>query len=256
MRKRRTTQNQFETPSSRTLFNKMKLFLVYLTVLAVGLSSTYAASTGKPDCDESILDQCGTGLFFFAKSTKVAGNAEELAKACKDEMKDLDCVQNYANACLTGLARGMVQLLLDGCSKVISEKCVPGSPKHAQYLDNVDCLNKAGDKIHPCMNQLSAVLEASSEHPEGKHKVGLACCSFSDYQQCILNASRSTCTESHTAYAGEIIQSYAGDLLDTVCVRYKSGSPACSSLPALHPPKKARSQSLLPPLAAILRTLG
>ncbi|CAN7983102.1 unnamed protein product, partial [Ixodes hexagonus] len=172
------------------------------------------------------------------------------------EEKDLQCVTDYAKKCLEGIPRGMVQLVVDGSTTVGLEKCTVGNPGHTRYLKYAKCLNTAGDKIHRCMKRLTGILEASAEHQETKHKIGLACCSFSGYRQCILDAVKTSCDDAHVDYAQDLIQTYAGELLDTVCINYKPGSEGCRRLPSLRAADVPKSRSLLPPLTEVLQVFG
>ncbi|CAN8031963.1 unnamed protein product [Ixodes persulcatus] len=126
---------------------------------------------------------------------------------------------------------------------------IPG----AGYMKHAECLNTAGDKIHRCMKRLTGILEASAEHHKREHKIGLACCSFGGYRQCIVDAVKGSCDDSHVAYAHDLIQSYAGELLDTVCINYKPGEESCGGLPTLLPKDTPKSLSPIPPLTDVLQ---
>ncbi|XP_042144708.1 uncharacterized protein LOC121834873 [Ixodes scapularis] len=207
----------------------------------------------KKGCERDLLDRCSVSLFFFTGSARIPGSAQELANTCEEEQKDRQCVTDYTQTCLEGIPRGMVQLVLDGSSTVGREKCTVGSPGHTRYMKHAECLNTAGDKIHRCMKRLTGILEASAEHHERKHKIGLACCSFGGYRQCIVDAVKGSCDDSHVAYAHELIETYAGVLLDTVCINYKAEDESCRGLPTLLPKDAPRSLSPIPPLTDVLQ---
>lgn len=78
---------------------------------------------------------------------------------------------------------------------------------------------------------------------------------MNEYVNCVVKHA-SKCGKESTDFAREIINTVAGDLLDTVCTKFKKDSKECKALPKVTPASSPKYKSLLPPLADVLDSLG
>ncbi|KAK8785702.1 uncharacterized protein LOC144135390 [Amblyomma americanum] len=228
-------------------------------LLVVGLSCiAVAGPTTKPPpgCTTESFEKCGTDLIIFAGGPVIPTNKEQLLTSCPKEKASEKCARSYSTKCLARFPRGMVMLLLDGIRNEVNAKCNTSSPSGQEYLKHAPCLNTNGARLHQCMRNLTLVLDQSVEAPQ-KSRLALSCCSFNTYRTCMIDSVKGACGSSTTGYVDKLITGYAGDLLDTVCANYKTGSDACKTLPPLpKSTKTGRSTSLLSPLARIVTSLN
>ncbi|XP_077536612.1 uncharacterized protein LOC144148967 [Haemaphysalis longicornis] len=233
--------------------------LAVTSLLIAGLSSCALAATTTrtpPGCSTESFEKCGTDLIIFAGGPVIPTNKDQLVTSCPKEKASEKCARSYSTKCLARFPRGMVMLLLDGIRNEVNVKCNTTSPGGKEYLKHAPCLNTNGGKLHQCMRDLTLVLDQSVDAPQ-KSRLGLSCCSFNTYRTCMTDAVKGSCESSTSAYVDKLITGYAGDLLDTVCVNFKTGSDACKSLPSLpKSTKTGRSTSLLSPLARIVTSLN
>ncbi|KAL1428765.1 hypothetical protein MTO96_016897 [Rhipicephalus appendiculatus] len=233
--------------------------LAVTCLLIAGLSScALGGPTTKqpPGCTNESFEKCGTDLILFAGGPVIPTNKEQLLTSCPKEKASEKCARSYSTKCLARFPRGMVMLLLDGIRNEVNAKCNTSSPSGQEYLKHATCLNTNGARLHQCMRDLTLILDQSVDAPQ-KSRLALSCCSFNTYRTCMTESVNGACDSSTKAYVDKLITGYAGDLLDTVCANYKTGSDACKTLPPLpKSTKTGRSASLLSPLARIVTSLN
>ncbi|XP_065294448.1 uncharacterized protein [Dermacentor albipictus] len=233
--------------------------LAVTSLLIVGLASCALAgpTTKTPaGCTNESFEKCGTDLILFAGGPVIPTNKDQLVTSCPKEKASEKCARAYSTKCLARFPRGMVMLLLDGIRNEVNAKCNTTSPSGKEYLKHAACLNTNGARLHQCMRDLTLVLDQSVDAPQ-KSRLALSCCSFNTYRTCMTESVKGVCESSTSAYVDKLITGYAGDLLDTVCANYKTGSDACKTLPSLpKSTKTGRSSSLLSPLARIVTSLN
>lgn len=76
----------------------------------------------------------------------------------------------------------------------------------------------------------------------------------SDYEDCVMSAL-SKCGPGAVEYGKSVIEGYAGDLLHSICRKWRHGSSECLTLPKLKPHESPKYKTLLPPLVEVLKTL-
>lgn len=74
---------------------------------------------------------------------------------------------------------------------------------------------------------------------------------MNEYMSCVAKHAGKCGLESRN-FARDIIRTYAGDILDTVCLKYKASSRECRALPRVNPVADPKFSSLLGPLSEVL----
>ncbi|XP_003747428.1 uncharacterized protein LOC100908181 [Galendromus occidentalis] len=169
-------------------------------------------------------------------------------------MKSLAFAKTYAEKCMTGLGQGMVRIFLEGAASEVEGKCDEASERHRLYLENAPCILNVGSKVHQCNKIIAAVLEVARD-ADIKQRIPQSCCFVSDYEDCVVSAL-SECGKGAMDYGKTVIEGYAGDLLHSVCRKWRHGSTQCRSLPKLKPHESPKYKTLLPPLVEVLQTLA
>jgi len=231
-------------------------------VIAACVAALAHGNPTKKDasCTQDGLEKCGADLIIFASGPKIATTAAELKASCPTEQKSEKCARDYSNKCLPRLPKGMVTLFLDGVRTEVTGKCKEGTAKNKEYLKHAKCLNDQGEKLHGCMQQLVNVLDqsvakaATASKADQKKQLKESCCSFTAYRTCMTDAAKGPCGADGAKYVDNVINGYAGDLLDTVCAAYSSESDQCKAV-ALIKPKAGGPKNLLSPLAKMVTSL-
>lgn len=125
------------------------------------------------DCNVTRFDEVSTRVVIYGHGP-VEGHTPQLLKArCDNFDKDITYLQEYTKNCVTGLANGMVKLLLEGASNDMAGRCTEGSDP-APFYKLIPCLNRHGVEINKCNRNLAAVLETANTKPK-KLRVPLSC---------------------------------------------------------------------------------
>jgi len=237
------------------------VMLRYLVVAACVAVVTQASPAKKDaNCTQDGLERCGADLIIFASGPKIPTTPAELKENCPKEQQSEKCARDYSNNCLPRLPKGMVTLFLDGVRTEVTGKCKEGSTKNKEYLKHAKCLNDQGEKLHGCMQQLVNVLDQTVSKAQGsskdaqKKQLRESCCSFTAYRTCMGDAAKGPCGADSAKYVDNVINGYAGDLLDTVCAAYSSESDQCKAVAPIKP-KAGAPKNLLSPLAKMVTSL-
>ncbi|XP_003741861.1 uncharacterized protein LOC100897340 [Galendromus occidentalis] len=226
--------------------------LQLLSLIAVGWAAQ--ASAASITCDVNAFDKASGDILLYGNGPRAANDRAQLEAKCLSEKKSLKFAENYADQCVNGLGKGMLKIFIEGAGNEINKHCSNG-PMKDKYVRIAPCINeKAGGDLYKCNRLLAALLEGTLTHPK-KKRVPLSCCSMNEYVTCVTKHA-SKCGKETADFAREIINTVAGDLLDTVCTKYKPNSKECRALPKVNPASAPKYKSLLPPLAEVLDSLG
>ncbi|OQR70948.1 hypothetical protein BIW11_11293 [Tropilaelaps mercedesae] len=241
-----------------------KTLLLALVVVALTSASAVLAGPAKdPICTQDGLEKCGAELIMFASGPKVATTAAELKEVCPREQASEKCARDYTNKCLPRLPKGMVTLFLDGVKTEVNGKCKEGHTKNKEFLKHAKCLNENGAKLHGCMSQLVAVLDhtvtkaaaqaSSNGKADQKKQLKESCCSFSSMRSCMIDSVKTPCGADTSKFVDNLINGYAGDLLDTVCAAFPATD--CGKAAPVIKPGKDAPKNLLSPIARMVTSL-
>lgn len=239
-------------------------FAPALAVLLANLAPlSFAGPAKDPMCTQDGLEKCGAELIIFASGPKVATTQAELKEVCPKEQASEKCARDYSNRCLPRLPKGMVTLFLDGVKTEVNGKCKEGHTKNKEYLKHAKCMNDNGAQLHGCMSQLVVVLDqtvtkAAAQLSAGakanqKKQLKESCCSFASMRSCMIDSVKTPCGADTAKFVDNLIQGYAGDLLDTVCAAFPTSD--CEKAAAPIKAGKNAPKNLLSPLARMVSSL-
>jgi len=86
-----------------------------------------------------------------------------------------------------------------------------------------------------------------------KKQLKESCCSFASMRSCMIDAVKTPCGADTSKFVDNLIQGYAGDLLDTVCTAFPTND-CDKSGPPIKVGKNA-PKNLLSPLARMVSSL-
>lgn len=147
-------------------------FSIVIGASILGLVS-FAAESRAFECNVTRFDEVSARAVFYGSSNKEAQTEQTLTTRCGGFDTDISYLQEYTKNCITGLANGMVKLVLEGAANDMATRCVPG-PTRDEYLRLVSCLNRHGNEFLKCNKNLAAVLESANTKPK-KSRVALSC---------------------------------------------------------------------------------
>ncbi|KAH6925062.1 hypothetical protein HPB50_000222 [Hyalomma asiaticum] len=224
----------------------------------VGGVSSSAPLKDLPGCTFPEAEKCGYDFVpYFVKAT-LPEDAKGLATLCKHVKTQLKCAVDFSDKCLEGLPKGVISLMLMAVGDEYAMFCNTTNPKHKEYLDSIKCLNKAGQGIQKCAKDMFVAMFRASKAPD-RQKIAYSCCYYEEFIECAEEALRKGC--KHPAarkFFHDILDHVFGEVLGLACGKYKKGTGACETLPAL-PTKddaKVRNKGFIEPLAIISSKLG
>ena len=138
----------------------------------LGLLSSIPSSKAF-DCNITRFDEASARTVFYGGGPREALTSAELTTRCQNFDRDIGYLNDHTKNCFSGLANGMVKLVLEGATADISRRCVEG-PSRETYLRMITCLNGHGKEFHKCNRNLAAVLESAHSKPK-KSRVPLSC---------------------------------------------------------------------------------
>ncbi|XP_003739563.1 uncharacterized protein LOC100901193 [Galendromus occidentalis] len=207
------------------------------------LVAGFTQATAGVVCDSRKFDAASDDISFFGEGPTMAIEATRLKAKCASETQSLKVVQDYADRCVQGTSKGILQIFIDGAATNIEKHCMDDRYK-SKFVRLTPCLNRnAGAGIHKCNRDFAGMIRSIALKPT-KIRIPLSCCSMNEYMNCVLKHA-AKCGPETKEFASSIIEGYAGDLLDTVCVKYKPGSKECRSLPKVTPSTSLRLKSVL-----------
>lgn len=215
----------------------------YLLTLIVGavlgpiLSADAKYLRDNPDCGDDAIDACGTEFISFGHGPRLPENETHLAESCKRQLKGIECANEYSERCLLGFFRGSAVTALTTLQEETERKCDATHPDHRRYLKSAPCLNKAGDRIHKCVQNFREDLYRVALKAPPKEKIRYACCEYSKMYSCKQASLRENCNDPKAIqYVRETAEYVLHNLVKVFCGRYESGSAECDALDKLPAP--------------------
>uniref|UniRef100_G3MQN6 DUF19 domain-containing protein n=1 Tax=Amblyomma maculatum TaxID=34609 RepID=G3MQN6_AMBMU len=187
-----------------------------------------------PNCGDEAIDACGTEFISFGHGPRLPENETHLAQSCKRQLKGIECANEYSERCLLGFFRGSAVTALITLQEETERKCDATHPDHKRYLKSAACLNKAGDRIHKCVQNFREDLYQIALKAPPKQKIRYACCEYSKMFSCKQTSLRENCGDPKALqYVRETAEHILHNLVKVFCGRYESGSDECGSLEKL-----------------------
>ncbi|CAN8031874.1 unnamed protein product [Ixodes persulcatus] len=184
-----------------------------------------------PECNDAEIEACGEQFVAFAHGPRVAETLSELEESCRLELKGLACARNYAERCLVGFFRGAAFTALTTLKEETDRKCDSSHPNHKRYLENAHCLNKAGERIHKCVEFFKEELYTVALKSTTSKRIPYGCCAYNGLFRCKQESLEQACGDPKTILlVHETAEHVLGDLVKVFCGRYESGSTDCKSL--------------------------
>lgn len=210
-------------------------FVTVGVILACGVGAVSSSALFKEveGCSTAEVEECGFDFVPFFKSTRLAETAEELQDQCQLFKGQLQCVENFVTACLEGLPKVIVHLLVKAAKDEYDSICNNATAKHQGYIDNIAYINKAGPAIHACLNDFFVALHRATTAPVNQ-QMAYSCCYHEDFLECTDRALKSQCNVPASSKICKVITDKVVDNgLSLFCSKYKKGTGACEALPAL-----------------------
>uniref|UniRef100_A0A023GDP2 Putative secreted protein n=1 Tax=Amblyomma triste TaxID=251400 RepID=A0A023GDP2_AMBTT len=214
----------------------------------------FACAAPKGDCDIKKLDACAADIFVFATANKVPTTAAEHKPYCAKQLKSEACARDYVKRCTDSVVQGIASIFLDDVKAEIEERCSKGSTYQNDFFKHAPCLNKAGDSVHRCFQNVNTDMDVASRLPT-KQRIGGACCKFNVFEACVLRAVEEKCSNEAVEFTKGLLDRYAGELLGTVCTTYRSGEK-CKSIVFDSQPGDKNIRAVLTPLITVAAALG
>lgn len=227
---------------------------VFSAIVLIAVLSYGSAAPADGDCDIHKLDQCSSDLFVFSTKNTIPESEADLGAFCKAQMEAEECSRAYLKKCTSSVAQGVGSIFIDDIKEEITERCDTSTDYHKEYISHAPCLNKVGSGFQTCMKSLTADLDIASRLP-GRFRIGGACCKYNKFESCVKTAVESGCSEDAVEFTSKVLQRYAGELLGTVCVGYRSADK-CENIPYDDKPGDDSLRSLLTPLVKVGDALG
>ncbi|XP_064485738.1 uncharacterized protein LOC135398245 [Ornithodoros turicata] len=252
---------QTRTRFSSTLLKPSKMrFVALLSLLLVyGSGQCLCQFNDAPGCSTGHIRSCGMDFIPYYNTTHLAEDIEGYAKQCNLYISQVVCAENFTLRCLQGFSRAVALLGLRAALADYEESCNHTSANYKVYINNIACINKAGPRLHRCINDAFASFETAVEKAPSKQKINYACCYYYDLLDCSAEALKSECGRQDVIkFFTQIMDHVFGDLLQLACGPYRHGSQACKTI---RPLQKIDSSALgainiVEPLADIVRSLG
>ncbi|XP_064485741.1 uncharacterized protein LOC135398247 [Ornithodoros turicata] len=212
----------------------MRYSVVYLLLLAYGAGILVSTVTSGPGCSDKDIRSCGMDFIPFYNATRLAEDAAGLEAQCKLYITQVSCAENFTRRCLQGFPRAVALLGLQAALADYEEGCNATSAKYKVYIENIPCINKAGPRLHQCINSAFDIFQTATEKAPEKRKIGYACCYYYELQDCFRDALRDKCNRPQVLnFFTEIMDHVFGDMLQLGCGRYRRGSSGCKTIPPL-----------------------
>jgi len=207
------------------------------------------------NCDLKALDDAGQDVFLLGNYPSEPTTKAALTGECDRRRKSLEFSNEFANNCVDGIGKGMIKLFLEGAGKIVEGQCTEGHEVQNSYLKVAECLSgKAGEAINKCNRVVTGFIESNALNSLKTHKIPQNCCFMAEYTKCVVD-SASPCGQEGADYVKNAVDAYIGDLLDTVCAKWKPGSKACKELPKLVGIANPKYKTLLPPSYQLLQSI-
>ncbi|KAH9375565.1 hypothetical protein HPB48_005054 [Haemaphysalis longicornis] len=200
----------------------------------VGAASSYVRD--DPSCGDEAIDACGTEFISFGHGPRIPENETHLAESCKRQLKGILCANDYTERCLRGFIKGSAVTALITLQEETERKCDSSHPDHKRYLKSAPCLNKAGDRLHKCVQNFREELYRVGLKAPPKEKIRYACCEYSKVFNCKQTSLKENCKDPKALlYVSESAEHILHRLVKIFCGRYETGSTECDSLEKLPP---------------------
>ncbi|XP_064485742.1 uncharacterized protein LOC135398249 [Ornithodoros turicata] len=235
----------------------MRNLVFLLVVLVYGTGLCLCQIKREPGCEIERIRTCGMDFVPYYTNSHLPETREEYAEKCKLYIHQVNCAENYTLHCIDGIPRAVALLGLRAALADHEESCNHTSPKYKVYIENVSCFNKAGSRLHHCINHAFASLQTAIDKAPEREKVNYACCHYFDLQDCFTDALKHKCDRPDVLdFFTEIMDHVFGDLLVLACGPYQRGSQECKSIPPLPISDVHGLVNIVEPLAALVQSFG
>ncbi|KAH6925825.1 hypothetical protein HPB50_010637 [Hyalomma asiaticum] len=218
-------------------------------LLLLALVAQCTAAPTEDECDIHALDKCAADLFVFATRNTVPETEADLQSFCKSQLDAEVCSRNYIKKCTSSVAQGVGNIFLDDVKLEIQDRCDTSTEYHKEYLKHAPCLNKVGAKFNTCIKNTIADLDVASRL-EPRHRIAGACCQYNKLDDCVSKAVGSTCPPEALEFSKNVLKRYAGELLGTVCVGFRTKAK-CEGIKYDDKPADASLRSVIAPLIRV-----
>ncbi|XP_077524189.1 uncharacterized protein LOC144135398 [Amblyomma americanum] len=232
----------------------MKIRCCCTSLLLVAAFAFTAAAPTDDECDIHKLDECAADLFVFTSRDSVPESEDDLGAFCKAQEEAEACSRAYLKKCTSSVAQGVGTVFLDDIREEIQERCDTSTDYHKDYIKHAPCLNKVGSQFNACIKATTSDLDVASRLP-AKQRIGGACCQYSKLEVCVAQAVEPACPPETAEFAKSVLQRYAGELLGTVCVGFRSGEK-CKGIEYDDKPGDPTLRSIMTPLIKVGSALG
>jgi len=182
-------------------------------------------------------------------------NEKELSYLCSQFKPNENTVKEFIRKCTSGLPQQILVLVLRGAASMSKRFCRAGGGKDV-FLHSV-CGNSDQAHDHNCMHKYVAMTKNSLTLDDDTKLAG-ACCSYNEFEECIVGRLRKEpkCTSEAVVFFKRQIKSIAGDALDLTCSEYKSNPSLCTPILNKMKSSKQEGKSLLLPLVRVMESLS
>lgn len=227
-----------------------------VAVCSAAPDSVYKNVTG---CTVTELGKCGTDYLPYFEGKLLAATPETQKPMCSKFQDQLSCADDFVSRCFDGIAKGALQVMIEAAREQYMNFCDETNEKYKVYFDNIECVNKAGPGLTPCVNGLYVGLHRAASKANEQPKIAYACCDYIDFKSCAKKALRSLCgsTESEEFF-NEIIEKVFGEVLNLTCGKFSNELSLCDALPKLstEDDKEALRRHFIDAIAVISGSLG
>jgi len=227
-----------------------KALLVLACCYGVAVANPLIAGCGAER--ETEVDNCGQKLFLIGDRSLsyLPTNLEQMTSHCSQLSDSQNCIQNYSNVCVDGMAKQVLQMLVKGAQGQVVNQC-DGDLNRQNFLTHTPCYNHKFNDMHICMenyiDHLQGLIGASKDQ-----KIPLTCCHYYTFKSCIIDMLKlnpaGTCSASDLTYMGDMLDGFASEVLGLLCKNTQPDSDVCTTMAApIKPASMARTSSILPP---------
>ncbi|XP_055930955.1 uncharacterized protein LOC129961333 [Argiope bruennichi] len=195
------------------------IFAVILIVLS-GLQQVAAAH----DCNSSESVACREefeNLKKYQQRYQYSSDNNTLTEMCRKQLLALNCVNSFAEECLTEDEQNIFKTLIKGSDKFFDYFCIENSSLRKEYLRHAECIKTIASQLDECTEDyVKSQKTLDLQYSDPSTLKERTCCIYFDNIRCSSNATLGACGEEASELVKQLWRLLGGSYLNELCEPY------------------------------------
>lgn len=177
-------------------------------------------------CKKEIEDlRQNEGRYFYATDN------EALSEMCRKQILAVNCVNSFANECLSETEQVYFKTLVLGFDKFFNTFCFEDSVLRKRYLEHSSCIRSISTKLDECTQRYQSAQEELDAMPDdSKTLLQKTCCIYFENIYCSTNATENACGKEAAQLVSNLWTLLSGTYLTKSCDPFSKYDPESCTL--------------------------